>query len=402
MKSSVADSLLCTDPLLAVFKMFGQLNALPITPAITIVPYDDLSYSVIEHAGNHDSDMIMLPWLPPSITPPTVTHPSSAVAQDGQLSSPQPVTPKASVITNPFDLLFKTSTSPTTEKPSSTIHSQFVRGVFAQARTDVALFVDRSTDGVGLDLDGRRSVHWTHAAYNLLTSLFFLVARRFGSGDMSNHEDAWSTKFTDYQYRHYLTCRWRLHHGDLEKLSIAVITLRVRLLAIQWNQHRTNTAMQAALRLARQRAPLRAVRRLATTASPSSVASSAPLTASRITPIPLANVEAQWAKLSSEEKLSVQEQLEEAAYYVAFGPHGPRTSISQPGDTAKIFFWTLALVAIGGSLFATARYFAPPPPKTISKEWEEATNARALEMKLNPITGISSEDYKGKGYVTHQ
>ncbi|KAG5722086.1 hypothetical protein E4T56_gene15683 [Termitomyces sp. T112] len=175
--------------------------------------------------------------------------------------------------------------------------------------------------------------------------------------------------------------------------------------------------MQAALRLARQRAPLRAVRRLATTASPSSVASSAPLTASRITPIPLANVEAQWAKLSSEEKLSVQEQLEEvqkkdwksltldekkAAYYVAFGPHGPRTPISQPGDTAKIFFWTLALVAIGGSLFATARYFAPPPPKTISKEWEEATNARALEMKLNPITGISSEDYKGKGYVTHK
>ncbi|KAH0577979.1 hypothetical protein H2248_007030 [Termitomyces sp. 'cryptogamus'] len=170
----------------------------------------------------------------------------------------------------------------------------------------------------------------------------------------------------------------------------------------------TNTAMQAALRLARQRAPLRAVRRLATTASPSSVASSAPLTASRITPIPLANVEAQWAKLSSEEKLSKKDwkslTLDEkkAAYYVAFGPHGPRTSISQPGDTAKIFFWTLALVAIGGSLFATARYFAPPPPKTISKEWEEATNARALEMKLNPITGISSEDYKGKGYVTHQ
>ncbi|KAH0578050.1 hypothetical protein H2248_005589 [Termitomyces sp. 'cryptogamus'] len=151
--------------------------------------------------------------------------------------------------------------------------------------------------------------------------------------------------------------------------------------------------MQAALRLARQRAPLRAVRRLATTASPSSVASSAPLTASRITPIPLANKK-DWKSLTLDEK--------KAAYYVAFGPHGPRTSISQPGDTAKIFFWTLALVAIGGSLFATARYFAPPPPKTISKEWEEATNARALEMKLNPITGISSEDYKGKGYVTHQ
>lgn len=69
--------------------------------------------------------------------------------------------------------------------------------------------------------------------------------------------------------------------------------------------------MQAALRLARQRAPLRAVRRLATTASPSAVASSTPLTASKVAPFPLANVEAQWTKLSSEEKLSVQEQLEE-------------------------------------------------------------------------------------------
>ncbi|KAG6844393.1 hypothetical protein H0H87_007205 [Tephrocybe sp. NHM501043] len=176
--------------------------------------------------------------------------------------------------------------------------------------------------------------------------------------------------------------------------------------------------MQAALRLVRHRAPVaRAVRRLATTANPSTVAPTAPLTASKVAPIPLSNVEAQWAKLSAEEKLSVQEQLEEiqkkdwttlsldekkAAYYVAFGPHGPRTPISQPGDAIKIFFWTMTLVAVGGGLFATARAFAPPPPKTISKEWEEATNARALELKLNPITGISSEGYSGKGFVTQK
>ncbi|KAG6888532.1 hypothetical protein C0995_007644 [Termitomyces sp. Mi166 len=160
MKSSVADSLLRTDPFLAVFKMFGQLNALPITPAIAIVPYDDLSYTVAEHAGNHDADMIMLPWLPPSVTPPTgntAAAPSAGI-QEGQASSSQPVTPKATTMTNPFDLLFKTSTnSAVAEKPSSSIHSQFVRGVFAQARTDVALFVDQSTDvgvGLGPDLDG--------------------------------------------------------------------------------------------------------------------------------------------------------------------------------------------------------------------------------------------------------
>ena len=64
---------------------------------------------------------------------------------------------------------------------------------------------------------------------------------------------------------------------------------------------------------------------------------------------------------------------------------------------------------------------APPPPRTISKEWEEASNERALEANLDPITGenphppyrcptaaltlasgISSEGYSGKGFVTHK
>ena len=63
---------------------------------------------------------------------------------------------------------------------------------------------------------------------------------------------------------------------------------------------------------------------------------------------------------------------------------------------------------------------APPPPKTISKEWEEASNERALEQKMNPISGssspqhlflvrshsshigIASEGYSGKGFVTHK
>ncbi|KAF5378357.1 hypothetical protein D9615_008744 [Tricholomella constricta] len=171
--------------------------------------------------------------------------------------------------------------------------------------------------------------------------------------------------------------------------------------------------MQAALRLARHRAPTRAVRCLATTANPSHVAPAASST-SKVAPIPLSNVEAQWAKLSSEEKLSVQEQLEEiqkkdwttlsidekkAAYYVAFGPHGPRTPTSQPGDAVKVLFWTAALVAAGGALYATTRALAPPAPKTLTKEWEEASNERAREMKINPITGVSSEGYTGKGFV---
>ena len=43
---------------------------------------------------------------------------------------------------------------------------------------------------------------------------------------------------------------------------------------------------------------------------------------------------------------------------------------------------------------------APPPPKTINREYQEQMNARAKEHRVNPIYGVSSEGYKGKGYVT--
>ncbi|KAF9472879.1 COX4-domain-containing protein [Pholiota conissans] len=173
-----------------------------------------------------------------------------------------------------------------------------------------------------------------------------------------------------------------------------------------------------ALRLARSSAIRSAAaqrRCLATaTAGHVDVAASSTVTASRIAPIPLSNIEAQWEKLSADEKVSVHEQLEllqqkdwkelsvdekKAAYYVAFGPHGPRTPTSQPGDNLKIFLSTAALVGISTVLFYVIQARATPPPKTINKEWQEASNQRAIEQKLNPITGIASEGYSGKGFV---
>ncbi|KDR69311.1 hypothetical protein GALMADRAFT_256153 [Galerina marginata CBS 339.88] len=154
---------------------------------------------------------------------------------------------------------------------------------------------------------------------------------------------------------------------------------------------------------------------VASSSSSSGNAGTATSTSStRVAPIPLSNIEAQWAKMSADEKVSVHEQLEvvqqkdwkelsldekKAAYYVAFGPHGPRTPSSQPGDTFKIAAATTLLVGAAGVLFYTLHHFAAPPPKTLTKEWQEASNERALEMKINPITGISSEGYKGKGFV---
>jgi len=177
-----------------------------------------------------------------------------------------------------------------------------------------------------------------------------------------------------------------------------------------------------ALRLVRPRASLcrsLAVRGLATTANPSHVTSASSSSSATKSPsiIPLSNVEAQWERLSKDDQVAVHTQLEalqkkdwkelsldekKAAYYVAFGPHGPRAPISPPGQNLKVFLATMGLVGAAGLLFLGIRAISPPPPRTITKEWEEAANERALEQKMNPISGISSEGYKGKGFVTHK
>ncbi|KAG9040242.1 Cytochrome c oxidase subunit 5A [Tulasnella sp. JGI-2019a] len=131
--------------------------------------------------------------------------------------------------------------------------------------------------------------------------------------------------------------------------------------------------------------------------------------------IPVSNIEAQWANLSNKEQMEVYEQLLEvqkkdwksmsldekkAAYYISFGPHGPRKPIDAPGAQWKIFMLTTGIVGAATAAFLLIRSDAPPAPKSMSKEWQLAANEKAKEEGSNPFTGIASEGYKGKGYVT--
>lgn len=124
MKSSVAESLLQTDPLLGIFRTFGELHDLPISTALSVVRYDDLAGSVAEHAHANGSQLIILPWLPPAVPAP---------ADVGDL----PTTGSY----NPFDSFFRPT--PAGDARPSAVHAQFVRGVFMRAPCDVALFIDR-------------------------------------------------------------------------------------------------------------------------------------------------------------------------------------------------------------------------------------------------------------------
>jgi len=97
-----------------------------------------------------------------------------------------------------------------------------------------------------------------------------------------------------------------------------------------------------------------------------------------------------WHELTMQEK--------KAAYWIAFGPHGPRAQ-APPGENRQVFIYTMVGLGISFVLFSIARFFANPPPSSMTKEYQEATNEYLKTQNSEPITGISSEGYKGPGMI---
>ncbi|KAL2265581.1 hypothetical protein VTJ83DRAFT_6681 [Remersonia thermophila] len=127
----------------------------------------------------------------------------------------------------------------------------------------------------------------------------------------------------------------------------------------------------------------------------------------------LANIEKRWESMPMQEQaelwmalrdrmkgswteLTLQEK--KAAYWIAFGAHGPR-SLPPPGEGKKVAIYTAIGLGVSFAIFGTMRAFAKPAPKTMTKEWQEATNEFLKNQKSDPLTGLTSEGYKGKGHV---
>ncbi|BGP21057.1 hypothetical protein JCM10213_007575 [Rhodosporidiobolus nylandii] len=131
-----------------------------------------------------------------------------------------------------------------------------------------------------------------------------------------------------------------------------------------------------------------------------------------VSPVSLSNIEASWKGLTPSEQEATFKHLEElqkkdwkelsldekkASYYVAFGPHGPREPIK--ADAGKTVAGVAVAVAAASVIFYLVRLGGKETPKTLTKEYQEATNERLIEQKSDPFTGITSKGYSGKGQV---
>jgi hypothetical protein len=70
-----------------------------------------------------------------------------------------------------------------------------------------------------------------------------------------------------------------------------------------------------------------------------------------------------------------------AAYWIAFGPHGPRAE-PPANEGKKVAFYTAVCIGVAFVIFAGMRSFAGPSPHTMTREWQEAANEY---LKVRPI-----------------
>ena len=91
-----------------------------------------------------------------------------------------------------------------------------------------------------------------------------------------------------------------------------------------------------------------------------------------------------------------------AAYYISYGPHGPRSPIVPANSGGKVILGSIACFGLAAGLFALARYngkialphacsfahyafaTAHETPKTMNKEWKEAQDEYARSQKMDP------------------
>lgn len=88
------------------------------------------------------------------------------------------------------------------------------------------------------------------------------------------------------------------------------------------------------------------------------------------------------------------------AYWIAFGPHGPR-SLPPPDEGKKVALGVAVGVLVSLALFSTSRMFAKPAPHTMTKEWQEQAN-EYLKVRLNSPRSVPTLALRRSKLLTSQ
>lgn len=93
-----------------------------------------------------------------------------------------------------------------------------------------------------------------------------------------------------------------------------------------------------------------------------------------------------WTELTKDEKRAI--------WFVHYGPYGPR----KPLYTTEDKIWIARTVALSlvfcGVLYAYLRSLAAPAPKTMTREWQEASDEYLKSKNAEPFSGYSQVQSK--------
>lgn len=159
MKSYETATLLRSDPVLSIYRMFALLQGMDISAELEVIPEEEMVGCTLDKANGFGADMIMIPW---------VIHSSGNALTINGVDEPQ--TPRGGNAShNPFDVLFRSAarSETVTQVPrgglgnlipgASVGHSHYIRSVFAQTDIDVGLYIDQSDIVPSLHFDGDSS-----------------------------------------------------------------------------------------------------------------------------------------------------------------------------------------------------------------------------------------------------
>lgn len=74
--------------------------------------------------------------------------------------------------------------------------------------------------------------------------------------------------------------------------------------------------------------------------------------------------------------------IRRTAYWIAFGPHGPR-ALPPPDERRVVALYTLYGIGAALGIVLIARQFAKPPPTTMTKAYQEQSN-EYLKVRFPP------------------